>query len=89
MINIYELHRSAGTADGLKMATKLRQAGAEYHGPTDVHGFPIGTQDDHYDICMLIDLEEYYDEHGVYGFRPSRDVVEVGGGAGNEGCFAR
>ena len=64
------------------MATKLRQAGAEYHGPTDVHGFPIGTQDDHYDICMLIDLEEYYDEHGVYGFRPSRDVVEHPNGRG-------
>ena len=58
------------------------QAGAKYHGPTDAFGFPIGTQDDHYDICFVIDLEEYYDEYGVYGFRPSRELVEHPNGRG-------
>lgn len=56
--------------------------GAKYHGPTDAFGFPIGTLDDNYDICMVVDLEEYYDEYGDFGFRPSRDVIDHPNGRG-------
>ena len=28
-----------------------------YHGPTDAFGFPIGTLDDQYEFCIVVDLE--------------------------------
>ena len=105
---------------------KKSVAGIQYHGPTDAFGFPIGTQDDSYDICMyvesnrrcgvalvllrctdgfcnacsiwhgksehqsgltcqclsVVDLEEYYDEYGDFGFRPNRDYVDHPNGRG-------
>ena len=30
---------------------------AMYHGPTDSFGFPIGTLDDQYEFCIVVDLE--------------------------------
>jgi len=53
-----------------------------YHGPTDAFGFPIGTLDDQYEICIVVNLEEYYDDQGDFGFRPSRETVEHPNGRG-------
>ena len=33
---------------------------AKYHGPTDAFGFPIGTLDDQYEFCIVVDLEVLY-----------------------------
>jgi hypothetical protein len=32
-----------------------------------------------------VDLEEYYDEYGDFGFRPNRDLIEHPNGRGKKG----
>ncbi len=42
-------------SDPLDISQSLKgsmQAGTNYHGPVDSHGFPIGSADDSYDVCM-------------------------------------
>jgi hypothetical protein len=33
-------------------------------------------------LCSVVELQEYYDEHGEYGFRPSRETIEHPNGRG-------
>lgn len=33
-------------------------------------------------LCSVVELQEYYDEHGEYGFRPSRETIEHPNGKG-------